>query len=704
MGGWSLDGFTFNYTAGGRARGGYMAPRIMTVFSPSRGYRALPVRTGRPGRLWIAIQPGEGYRIGERSSVCINVTDSHGNVTDPCPAEANAAGLPGDCADDGGVCDGNGRGPEDEVSRAEEDPLTLSVADARVEEAAGATVDFAVTLSRAASETVTVDYATADGTATAGSDYRAARDTLAFAPGETSRTVSVAVLEDVVDEGEEYFTLTLSDASGGDVRLDDAKATGTIANDGPIPRDWLARFGRTVASQAVDAIGSRLENSGGTELVLAGQPVNLSGAAAPAGGADAANALDPLAWTGPLAETRTLTGRETLLGSSFRLVAGDRAGGTALTAWGQFSTGRFDGKIRGLRTDGVVNSGFAGVDLGGSRLLAGLAVGVTEGSGDYALARGGDTGNLQTALTAIYPYARLALTRRLDVWGLAGYGQGRLSARRYPIGRRDLKATRHADIAFHLGAAGIRGKVLSPEKWNGLSLVVKSDAFVARTNSDAVREWEGNLAASVSQVSRVRLVLDGARRFPMGARGALTPSLRLGLRRDGGDAETGFGAEAAGGLRYVIGRVTVEVSARSLLAHGASGYREWGASGLVRIEPGKAGRGASLTIAPSWGAPRSGVERLWSLAGTKRLSENRAFGPGHRFKAELGYGFDLAGTPGLVTPYAGLSAGEDGRRVWLAGTRWEVSPETMLAFKGTREDGEDGRPDIRLMVQGLARW
>ena len=54
-------------------------------------------------------------------------------------------------------------------------PPGLSVADARVEKAEGATVDFAVTLSRAASETVTVDYATSDGTAVAGSDYTAAR-------------------------------------------------------------------------------------------------------------------------------------------------------------------------------------------------------------------------------------------------------------------------------------------------------------------------------------------------------------------------------------------------------------------------------------------------------------------------------------------------------------------------------------------------
>ena len=75
-------------------------------------------------------------------------------------------------------------------------PAALSVADARVREASDATLDFAVTLSRAASGTVTVEYATADGTATAGSDYTARSGTLTFDPGETAKTVSVPVLDD----------------------------------------------------------------------------------------------------------------------------------------------------------------------------------------------------------------------------------------------------------------------------------------------------------------------------------------------------------------------------------------------------------------------------------------------------------------------------------------------------------------------------
>ena len=114
---------------------------------------------------------------------------------------------------------------EDRVVNDNE-PLALSVADADGDEGADATVAFAVTLDRAATAAVTVDYATADGTATAGDDYTATSGTLTFAPGETAKTVSVPIIDDTVEDGGETFTLALSNASGA--VLADAEATGTI--------------------------------------------------------------------------------------------------------------------------------------------------------------------------------------------------------------------------------------------------------------------------------------------------------------------------------------------------------------------------------------------------------------------------------------------------------------------------------------------
>ena len=136
-------------------------------------------------------------------------------------------------------------------------PVGIAVADARVEKNDGAVLSFAVTLSRAASGAVTVDYATSDGSAQAGVDYTAESDTLTFSAGESSKTVAVAVLDDAHDEGEETLTLTLSNASGG--RTTDSEATGTIENRDPLPRALLARFGRTAAVHIVEHVEERLQ-------------------------------------------------------------------------------------------------------------------------------------------------------------------------------------------------------------------------------------------------------------------------------------------------------------------------------------------------------------------------------------------------------------------------------------------------------------
>ena len=112
----------------------------------------------------------------------------------------------------------------------------VSVADASATEGTDGTIVFEVTLNaRDDCETVTVDWATADGTATAGEDYTAANGTLTFGPGETSKTVGVVILDDTAEDSGETLTLQLSTADGtqhaSGVTLADAEATGTISDE-----------------------------------------------------------------------------------------------------------------------------------------------------------------------------------------------------------------------------------------------------------------------------------------------------------------------------------------------------------------------------------------------------------------------------------------------------------------------------------------
>ena len=108
---------------------------------------------------------------------------------------------------------------------------TLSIDDVTVVEGDAGTVDaiFTVTLSAISGQEVTVDYATADGTATAGSDYVAGAGALTFIVGDTEETITVAVNGDLLDEPDETFLVNL--ANPANATLSDGLGQGTIRND-----------------------------------------------------------------------------------------------------------------------------------------------------------------------------------------------------------------------------------------------------------------------------------------------------------------------------------------------------------------------------------------------------------------------------------------------------------------------------------------
>jgi len=110
----------------------------------------------------------------------------------------------------------------------DDDPeVTVSVGDASASEGDAAT--FIVSLSAASGKLITLEYSTLGGSATAGADFAAAGGTLAFYPGQSEKTVSVATLEDALVEGDETFSVSL--LRPANVVLADAQATGTIRDD-----------------------------------------------------------------------------------------------------------------------------------------------------------------------------------------------------------------------------------------------------------------------------------------------------------------------------------------------------------------------------------------------------------------------------------------------------------------------------------------
>jgi ribosomal protein L35AE/L33A len=114
-------------------------------------------------------------------------------------------------------------------------PPTVSVNNATVTEGDTGTINanFTVTLSAASGKTITIDYATVDGTATAPADYVAGSGTLTFTPGQTTKTVTVPVNGDLLDEANETFIVTLSNPSN--VTIADGQGVGTINDNDPTP-------------------------------------------------------------------------------------------------------------------------------------------------------------------------------------------------------------------------------------------------------------------------------------------------------------------------------------------------------------------------------------------------------------------------------------------------------------------------------------
>ncbi len=539
-----------------------------------------------------------------------NVNDAHRNMRfDPKGNGKITISIPAttDCAAAGALCTTAGGKLETGISVTIPGPVAISVADDSVEEAAGAVLAFAVTLDRARHDTVTVDYATENGTATAGEDYTATSGTLTFAAGETAKTVEVAVLDDLHDEGNETLVLRLSNPSGA--RIADGEATGTIENTDHMPQAWLARFGRTVAEQVIEAVETRMRapRTPGAEVSLAGRRIGLGplfgtdaapddGEAALAKRAREAEAEAEegqrrlAAWLRgaaeederPGPETQTVTERQLLLGSSFSLTAapGDGAPG-AVSLWGRAAVSRFDGREAGLTLDGEVASGLLGADWARERSTLGLILSHSRGDGGY---RGeGGSGTVSSTLTGLYPWGRHALSDRVTVWGVVGYGAGTLTLTPENDDGTPRAAIR-TDMDLMMGAVGLRGVVVEAPAEGGPELSLKTDALGVRTSSEAVRgggDAGGNLAAAEADVTRLRLGLEGRWTGLAIGTGTLEPRLEVGVRHDGGDAETGFGLDLGGGLAWSDPGtgIRAEVSGRGLLTHESAGFRQRGIAG-----------------------------------------------------------------------------------------------------------------------------
>ena len=374
------------------------------------------------------------------------------------------------------------------------DASWLSVSDASAEEAEGASLNFTLTLSQALLDMVIVNYGTSDGTARAGSDYRETSGLLMFLPGQTEKTVSVPVLDDELDEGSETLTMTVWNWSPQYMSVADPTGTGTIFNTDRMPTAWIARFGRTVGEQVLDAVDARMR-------------------ANPAPGAE----------------------------------------------------------------------------------------------------------------------------------------------------------------------------------------------MVVRTASDALSGAGGTLAAADSKTTRLRFGFEGSRPFRLGDGSVLTPGIEIGVRRDGGDAENGFGTEIGAGLAWADPKrgLGAELRGRGLLSHEAQGFRQRGLAGALTWNPVAGDRGPRLSLTRTLGVPaqRGPNTPLAPTTLTGPASNEPGNGLGERrLEARFGYGFPAFGGRFTWTPEiaVGLSdAGRDYSLGWrlVRGGDTPDGSALELVVEARRRESASGRND-----------
>ena len=227
-----------------------------------------------------------------------------------------------------------------------------------------------------------------------------------------------------------------------------------------------------------------------------------------------------------------------------------------------------------------------------------------------------------------------------------------------------------------------------------------------RTTSEAASGPSGLLAAAVADVSRLRLGLEGSLDLAVAGGGWLTPTVELGLRHDGGDAETGFGVEMGGGSVFADANrgLSAQVMVRGLVAHQAADFRDWRLSGSLRFDPRPSSElGPSVSLMPSWGTSSSGgVEALMGRETLVGLTADSRAAAAGRLEAEAAYGLPVLGGRGTGTPYLGLGNSAALRELRL-GCRLELPHREgmKLGIEGTRREStvDNAAPDHGVMLR-----
>ena len=537
-------------------------------------------------------------------------------------------------------------------------------------------------------------------------DYLETAGRLTFQPGDVEATLRVPTRQDRRVEPAETFRVELTKAVYAD--LEAASATVTITDDDTEPARGralgkvLAGMGRWIAADAVEVIEGRLTGGEAVEaqVGLGGRTLPLPGigSAGPAWSAGPGRSDERTPWTPEKDATPPALSAQSLARSRFNLPLGQREAGEGATGgsrvWGQGSAGGFEGRPEaGFTVDGEVVVGYLGVDhRPRPDVLVGVALSRSRGDVDYEIDEV-TTGEVDLDLTSVLPYAHWSPRGDLELWGLVGAGWGDAEL-------EDEAGEVETGLEMRMAAFGLRRELAV---WREVALALKTDAFLSELSTDA----KAGLPKASGDAERLRLRLEGRMQRATSPVSQLTPSLEVGGRWDGGDAETGMGLELGGGLAYAHDTLGLEVEARGryLWAHRESSFDEWGGSLTAKLDPGRAGRGPWMKFAPGWGAEGSRAAQMWEGKEAFRALGDADEGPAlspDRLDLEVGWGaWRRVGGLGMMTPWAGLSMAGSRDPDYRLGARMDAGRSGMSLDLENRLSEAAG---YEIMLRGRLDW
>ena len=564
-------------------------------------------------------------------------------------------------------------------------PPTLSIAGATVVE--GETARFAVGLSRASEQTVTVSYRTAGGTAAAGRDFDAASGTLTFGPRTTQQVIAVPTHEDKLEEPDETFLVTLSNPSGATIQ--DGTATGTIADDdvrslAPINRELLPEIGRALAFTAVRC---RIEQAFSDMARGWAEPVVSPSLSVP-----------PISSGLADGDGGSLELEDILANTSFLLpLMGGNGGTIQFSTWGcgDYRSLAGDGGGDAGAWDGEAFSMQVGADaIVGRDLLAGVSLSQSRGSLDFDGPGGSDPagGRYDLGLTGVHPYLGWWISPDLELWGTFGLAGGDLQVVDDAAGS---SATSAATLAS--ATVGINGRLMT---YGAATLRLKGEGSLAQLD---VSKGTGLFQGASANLQRLRLAAEVEYEHVIPDVGVLVPWGELGLRHEGGDGATGSSLELGGGLHYrnIEQGWNAEVYGRWLAVQDDAPLQEQGFGLRFRYDPETPGFGPWVSLTQTWGEPASALHRLWEDGASELTAHNPVE---RRLGVEFGYGFPAFGGRAALMPYSAVSLEDSDARGYRLGMRVSLGSSGLLSLETERRERPAASADHRIMLRAIARF